>query len=1096
MNSKMNSKKSGFQDFAIAVLILILSSAAVDPVHAQVSGATLSGTVTDGSGALLTNVQVSVKNTGTRVNRETVVDSAGFYSVPNLLPGDYEVTFSAPGFKTALRNGITLTVGLQQVLDISLQLGETTQRIEVSGAPPSVEASSSSLDSVVNSRTVVDLPLNGRDWTSLAVLQPGVDAVLTQQPNGVTASRANRGFGAQLTVSGTRPQLNNYRLDGISIVDYAGGAPGSVLGIALGVDAIQEFSVLTANASAEYGRTAGGIINAVTRSGSNQFHGTVYEFLRNNDLDAKNFFDQGSAPPFKRNQFGASAGGPILKDKTFFFADYEGFRQTLGTTNVDLVPSAAARNGMIHNSDGTTTLITVSPLVKPFLAFYPLPNGGLVGTGDTGKYNIATTNVSNEDFATLKIDHKFSDADSLAGTWFWDKALNDAPDSLNQWVIGNRSFRTMTSVQETHVFSPALVNTMRGGFNRIVADSNFTVSVINPLADTVSPLYSAFPGEPAPGVKVSGLTTFNGGPGALSAPLHTWNSFQAYDDAFLTKGAHSIKFGFAFERMEHNFQINGTTTGNFNFGSLENFLTNQPSSFSGADADTIKEFGVRQDLFGGYVQDDWRLRPNLTLNLGLRYEMTTVPAEVHNELTNLRDLTNPTPFLGSPFFKNPTLHNFEPRIGFAWDPFRDGKTAVRGAFGIFDILPFNSEFFVQEGNSSPYEVKLATSNLPVGSFPGNAFVLAGTSPSSMQFADIQFDPHRNYLEMWNLDIQRQLSTSTTLMVGYVGNHGVHMENKTDDANMVIPTLTPYGYLYPFPVGSGTRINPNVGQIRYTYWGGTALYDALEAQVTKRFSNGFQAQGSYTFGKGIDTGSASVIGDPFTNSITSLPWFCNACRRGLTDFNITHTITINYLWSIPTPASWVGLESHLLGGWQVGGITTIESGLPFTPLIGGDPLGENNTDPFDYPSRIRGPGCNQVVNPGNPNDYVKLQCFELPIAPAPLATSCTPFAPGGVPVPGTCSNLLANVGRNSVIGPGLVNFDFSLFKNNYIKEISEAFNIQFRAEMFNIFNRANFAVPTDNSTFFDQNGKAVGGAGSIDSTATPAREIQFGIKIIW
>jgi Carboxypeptidase regulatory-like domain/TonB-dependent Receptor Plug Domain/TonB dependent receptor len=1091
----MNFDSNKARNLGITLFILILSTAIVSaPAQAQVSGATLSGTVTDSSGGILANAKVDVNNVGTGLIREVESDSAGFYSVPNLLPGDYELTISAAGFKTEIRRGITLTVGLQQVLNVSLQLGATTQRVEVTGAAPDVEVSTSDINSVVDSKTVVDLPLNGRDWTSLAVLQPAVNAVLTQQPNGVTASRANRGFGTQLSISGTRPQLNNYRLDGISIVDYAGGAPGSVLGIALGVDAIEEFSVLTANASAAYGRTAGGVINAITRTGTNQFHGNVYEFLRNNALDAKNFFDRGSIPPFKRNQFGASGGGPIQKDKTFFFADYEGFRQTLGTTNVDLVPSADARNGIIHNSDGTTSVVSVSPLVTPFLAFYPLPNAGLVGLGNTGHYDIATTNVATENFVTVKIDRKFSEKDSIAGTWFWDKGLNDAPDSLNEWVIGNRSFRTMTGVEETHVFNPAFVNSMRGGFNRVSDASNFTVSVINPLVANTTPIFSAFPGEPPPGIKVTGLTTFNGGPNALSAPIHTWNSFQAYDDGFLTKGAHSIKFGFAFERMQHNFEIAGTTDGNFNFGSLSNFLIDQPSSFTGAVADTIKEFGVRQDLFAGYVQDDWRWRHNVTFNIGLRYEMVTVPAEVHNNLTNLRDLTTATPFLGSPLFNNPTLHNFEPRVGFAWDPFGNGKTSVRGAFGIFDLLPFNYEFFVQEGNSNPFEFKVAASNLPVGSFPGGVVSLVGVNPATLQNAAIEFNPHRNYLEMWNLNIEHQFTQTTTLMVGYVGNHGVHMENKTDDANMVIPTLTPSGYLWPDPVGSGTRINPAVGQIRLTDWGGTALYDALEARLSKRFSHGFQAQGSYTFGKGIDTGSASVIGDPFTNSITSLLFFCNACRRGPTDFNITHTLTVNYLWDLPTPGNWGTLATHVLGGWQLGGITTVESGLPFTPLIGGDPLGQKNTDPFDYPSRVA--GCGSLVNAGNPNNYVNLSCFTLPTVPAGLAAQCTPFAPGGVVAPGTCSNLMGNVGRNSVVGPGLVNFDFSLFKNNYIRKFSENFNVQFRAEFFNIFNRANFAVPTDNSKFFDQNGNSVGGAGSIDQTSTPAREIQFGLKVIW
>ena len=1059
------------------------------PGWAQVAGATLSGEVTDASGAVIPQAQVAVKNLGTGITTTVAVNADGFYSAPNLLPGTYEMTCSAPGFTTEVRSGITLEVGAQQVLNFSLKVGQVTEKVQVTGEAPAVQLASSSISAVVSSNAVVELPLNGRDWASLATLQPAVNAIETQQPNGVNASRANRGFGNQLSISGTRPQLNNYRLDGISIVDYAGGSPGSVLGVTLGVDAIAEFSVLTSNYDASYGRTSGGVINAITKAGTNQFHGDAYEFLRNSALDARQFFDS-TIPPFRRNQFGGSAGGPIQKDKTFFFADYEGLRQALSTTNVDLVPSPDARNGILHNADGSTTTVTVDPAVAAYIAaFYPLPNAGLVGTGNTGHFDIPTNNISTENFITTRIDRKFSDKDSISGTWFWDKGLNDTPDALDQWILGNKSLRTMVALEETHVFSPSLVNSVRGGYSRVHEIANTGISVINPLAANTT-TFSAFPGQVAPGVSVPGLTTFAGGIGGLSSPDHVWNSFQGYDDAFLTKGTHSIKFGFAFERMEHQIHIPGTSNGNFKFGSLEGFLTNLPSSLT-AKPGFIREFGARQSLVGGYFQDDWRLRPNLTVNLGLRYEMVTVPTEVHNFLSNLPIYTASTPNLGSPYFNNPTLRNFEPRVGFAWDPFHDGKTAVRGAFGLFDALPLNYEFYVQEANSAPFGATTSASPLPAGSFPAEAGLLAVTSTSGAG-ASIQFNPPRNYVLIWNLNIQHQITPSTALTVGYVGNHGVHMENKTDDVNMVDPTLTPDGYLWPFPAGSGTRINPAFGQIRGTYWGGTALYDALEVQLAKRMSHGFQVQGSYTWGKDLDTGSASVIGDPFTNSITSLLWFCNQCRKGFSDFNIAQTLSVNYIWDIPTPKNWGGVAAHVLGGWEVGGIITAETGVPITPLIGGDPLGQNSSDPFDYPDRLTGPGCQSPVNPGNPNNYIKLNCFGLPTAPTALLAECSPFAAA----PGTCANLFGNGGRNEVVGPGLATWDFSLFKNNYIKKVSENFNVQFRLEVFNILNKPNFGTPVDNSTLFTSSGTPVGGAGAVDNTSTAAREIQFALKLIW
>lgn len=1098
-----------------AISILAISIVCISQAHAQVSGANLTGTVKDSSSAIIPNAQVSISDIATGVVRTVSTDAAGLYAAPNLLPGNYEVRVSAPGFSIQVQKGITLTVGAQQLLDITMTVGQVSQTVEVTTEAPQVELVSSSISGIVNQTTVVELPLNGRDWTSLATLQPAVNQVLTQQPNGVTASRGNRGFGTQLSVAGSRPQLNNYRLDGMSIVDYAGGGPGSVLGIALGVDAVAEFSVLTSNSDAGYGRNAGGVINAITKSGTNQFHGDAYEFIRNSVLNTRGPFDGPKVPPFRRNQFGGSVGGPIQKNKTFFFVDYEGFRQALGTTNVNKVPSPAAR-GINSTGQPTVAVVGGSPLplsgpgaapnpdpvthidkaVLPFLAFWPAYNAGLVGA-DLGNFDIATTNVASENFVTTRIDRKLSDKDSISGTYFLDKGLNISPDTMNQWLVGNKSFRTMITVAETHVFSNSLVNSVRGGYNRIQEYSNTPVSAINPLTANTSSTYSASPGQPPPSVKVTGLTTFVGGLGQLSSPNHTWNSFQGYDDAFLTKGSHSIKLGVAVERMQHQVQITGGLNGLFSFGSLQNFLTNQPSSF------TINgprsEFGIRQTLLAGYVQDDWRLLSNLTVNLGLRYEMVTVPTEIHNWLSNLPSYSSPPPGnLGSPYFNNPTKRNFEPRVGFAWDPFRKGKTSVRGAFGIFDLLPLNYEFYLPEGNSQPYSIGKAqtTPSLLAGQFPGGAIATVGTS--ALSAASIQSNPPRNYAMIWNLSVQDQVTPSIAAMIGYVGSHGVHMVNKTDDVNMVMPTLTPLGYLWPYP--SGTKINPLVGQIRGIYWGGTSLYDALVAQVTKRMGHGFQLQGSYTWGKSIDTGSASVIGDPFTNSITSLLWFCNACRRGPSDFNIAQTLVVNYIWDIPTPKNWGSAASHVFGGWEVGGIFTAEGGLPITPLIGGDPLGQKSTDPFAYPNRVSGSGCSSLVNPGNVNNYVNVNCFALPTVPTVQAALCNPNSFSGAAPPPSgqvyCANLLGMAGRNSVIGPGLINLDFSVFKNNYITRISEKFNAQFRAEAFNVANHPNFGTPADTSQFFNVNGKSVGGAGSLDTLATPPRQIQFALKLIW
>ena len=1080
-------------------------------IHAQVAGATLSGTVTDPSGSAVPGAQVAIKNVGTGITVNVNASADGFYSAPNLQPGSYEITTTATGFATMVRSGVVLTVGAQQALNTSLQVGQVSQRVEVTGEAPTIELTSTAISGVVNSTTEVELPLNGRDWTLLATLEPSVNTIGTQQPVGANATRGNRGFGNQITVSGTRPQNNNYRIDGVSVVDYAGGGPGSVAGYAIGVDAVGEFSVITSNYSAEYGRTSGGIINAITRSGTNQLHGDVYGFLRAAALDARSYFDPGPPPPFHRDQFGGSLGGPIRKEKTFFFADYEAFRQGQGNTFVDKVPTAAVRGGLLTFPSGifpqpvggnaltpkttctpvspTQCQVAVDPTSAQYLNFWAVPSPtAVLANPNVALVPVAVNNVVHDNFVTARIDHHFSEKDTLSGTYLYDNALNNQPDPLVTTLFGNTSTRQTVSLQETHVFTPALTNAVRFGFNRVTALSNASISAINPLSSQTG--LGAF-GREASNVTVSQLTSFDGGLNGLSAPFHYWNSFQGYDDGFLVKGNHSIKFGVAFERVQHNSHFLNRVDGVFNFGSLYGFLTNQPVTFTGSPSGTTFEH-LRQSIFGTYVQDDWKIRPNLTINLGLRYEMSTVPSEVDNKLVNLVTLTSPTPRLGSPLFSNPTLRNFEPRVGLAWDPFGTGKTSVRAAFGIFDVLPLTDEFFVMQEQSAPYALLVTSGNLAQGSFPSglNGF---SADPSKLQTAWIQPNPPRNYMMIYDLTIQQQLTGSMSASVGYVGNHGVHMYNREDDINTVLPTQTSIGLLFPIGTGPGNRINPNAGDIRAGYWGGTALYNALQASFTKNFSHGVQAKAAYTWGKGIDTGSATAIGDPFTNSIAS-PFNFWSGRKGLSDYNIAHTFVLNYIWDLPTKKNWEGVTAKVLGGWELGGIFTAQSGQPFTPLIGGDPLGLNSADPWAFPNVT--PGC-ATTNPGNVANYLNLNCFTLPTAPSSFAAQCNTFSSAATAPPAGqvyCANLLGNEGRNSIIGPGFYNLDFSVFKNNNIKAISEHFNVQIRAEFFNVLNHSAFLAPVNNSTIFDQNGSS--SPDSIDQLAVPAREIQFGLKVIW
>jgi hypothetical protein len=1142
----------------IGAAALLLAVSVSVPVGAQVAGGTLSGTITDPSGAGIPQTQLTIKNVATGVERTISTNENGFYSAPNLLPGEYQLTISAKGFNTEVKSGFTINVGAREVFDLAMQIGTVTHKVEVTAEAPAIQLASSDISATVNATTVRELPLNGRSWTDLAALQPGVETIQTQPTFATGSDRGNRGFGQQLTISGARPQQNNYRLDGVSLNDYANGAPGSVLGGNLGVDAIQEFSVLTSNYSAEYGKTSGGVVNATTRSGTNGFHGSVYEFIRNSKLDAANFFENAGGIPksaFKRNQFGGAVGGPIIKNRTFFFADFEGIRQSKGIPNVDFVPSQDARNGILNNGNpavaacpaGTTLFVPgtsnvcVDNQAKLYLPLYPLGNPANCGA-DVCPFTFSGQQVVNENFVTTRIDHKFSDKDSVFGTYLFDRTPYSAPDSFNNVELGSLTSRQIVVVEENHTFTPTLVNSVRFGYNHELVNNDQSLKALNSHATDTS--LGAFSGRDAAVVNINGLSSLSGGVGGLPTYFYHWNSFQVYDDAFLNKGTHAIKFGGAFERMLLQATALTDPNGIWTFADLQSFLTNTPRKFAGGVASSLTPRDFRQNIFGAYLQDDWRWKPNLTLNLGLRYEMTSVPTEINGKLVNLRHITDAVAHLGDPLFNNPTTKNFEPRIGFAWDPFRNGKVAVRGGAGLFDVLPLPYEFVLLETQAVPFFQYLSYSSPASLTAPLTPFSFFSvpqndiTSSSKVRSTYTDPSPKRNYVAQWNLNVQYQLTPNLAAMVAYVGSRGVHQPFRVDEADLVttgiptqgfvLPKKTPFGYLWPQVDINGnfltpqctadptqcvspSLLNPNFGSIRGMFYQGRSYFNALELQLAKRMSHGFQVQGTFTWGKSMDTSSATLAGDAFGNSISSLNYFDMKLTRGLSDFNVGRTLVVNGTWDVPSSKSFSGPAKWMTDGWELGLILTVSDGIPFTPTFGtgSDVMNTLSSDDFAYPNRLGGPGCKSLTNPGNPANYIKTQCFAVATAPdmAFYNANCDPFPPGSQPSTGPpvaapfplCFNLRGNAGRNILIGPGLTDLDFSVFKNNHIKRISENFNVQFRAEIFNILNHANFGPPTvgdGNTDIFDGTGSPNPIAGALVRTNTTAREIQFALKFIF
>lgn len=1040
-----------------AILILLLTTGHLQIATSQTAGATIVGEIHDQQGAAIAEAAIRIRNQATGVALETLSNTSGAYSFINLQPGAYEILVQSPGFSVARRHRIELKVGAEVVVDFDLLVGSVTETVDVQGQQTAVDLVTSTIGRAVEGPTIRELPLNGRDWTQLATLQPGVISV--GRTGGVRT-----GNGVKLAISGARPSENSFRLDGVSLNDNANTTPGNALGTNLGVESIREFSVVSNNYSAEYGRATGGVLNAVTRSGTNDLHGSLLYFHRNSALDARNFFDGATKPAFRRHQFGGAAGGPIVKNRTFWFANYESVREYLATSSISTTLTEAARQGNL-----STGRVSVDPSIAKALQLAPLPNGNILAGGDTGQYRAEIDRISMGQYVLGKIDHQFSQAARVSGSYLFDDGDFNVPDAIRSKRTANQSRRQAAIAEYTHTITPSMLNVARVGYSRNDARSGAITAVYNPLLE--DPSLGFIPGSNVGSISVPGIAAGGGGPGSTDVTRVVFNSYQFHENLYLSRGTHSLKTGFSLERMQYNYDIPNLTGGQFSFGSIADYLGNRPSTFAAQYPGSSTQRGLRQTLLAGYFQDDWRVRSNLSINLGLRYEFLTIPSEVNGRVALLHNLTDTAPSVGRPILDfNPTKTNFAPRAGIVWDPFKDGKTSIRASAGLFDSLPLPWIFDTPLARSLPYFLQGISTAPPANSFPGVAYTLL--QPGNLRTAYVQPDPPRGYSAKWNFSVQREVY-GWLADVGYSASRGIHLPLVERNMNTVIPFSTPTGWAYP---ANGTVLNPNFSSIdTSTLWNADSKYHALQASLRKSMANGLQLQASYTWGKSIDTASSTGSGDAVTGYSTAVAVatpLIPSLNTGLSDFDIRHLFVFNLIWEIPAGSTLPKPAQVVLSGWQLGSILRAQTGTPFSVVLNNDQAGSKSdttgTRLGQRPNLVLSEDCRSVTNPGQPSNYIKTGCFTFP----------APFT-------------LGNVARNSLTAPGLVNYDMSLFRN---VPFTEKIRAQIRFEAFNLFNHTNFAAP--NGIIFDRQGRLTSTVGIITATNTDSRQFQVGMKILF
>jgi len=1094
----------------VVVGLIVLGSCLV---FAQGS-AVISGIVRDATGAVLPGVTVTIKHTESGLTRTVDSTENGSYRMPSLPVGPYEVTGEKSGFKQGVRRGINLAVAQEAVVDLTLDVGALAEQVTVTEEAPLVNTTLSSTAGLITEQQVKDLPLNGRSFDQLLTLNVGISNNTSNigQGNGWT------GF----SVAGKRQETNRFLING---VDWVGGnstgqfiTPSGASGQLLGVEAVREYNVLEHTYGAEYGKRAGGQISIVTSSGTNQWHGTLFEYLRNSALDARNFFDQTiGAPPFKRNQFGGALGGPIKKDKMFIFGNYEGFRQRLALSSRAIVPDIPSRQGLLPcnvitpapspcPASGFAPVPNLKPGMLPYANyFWPSPNGLEVLTnglpsGTAYNYNSALQRAR-EDFGLARFDYSISSKDSLFVNYTLDDGERRTPRT-NAIFTQIEPLRTQTvGIQETRVFSSSVVNSATLGYARTWA------TLVRATAVAIPDSLLFLPGGNQGSIVIGGgATTVAPAAVAPAEGINPVRGIREYytlsDDLHFSKGRHSFSTGAWIQRIHQN-DVGAAqfSAGGVSYPTMLAFLQDVPSQFN-LNRNPLG-LGYRTTEAAWYFQDEFKLFPNLSMRLGLRHEMTDGWNEVAGRCSNYafdkNFVISTEPVIGkSCLGQNNAKLLLQPRVGLAWDPTGTGSWAVRAGFGIHNDLQDNLANRTYANPPFNAREQLTGSLLSLIPLQKTAVLPPTCGPSVPQpcsiYSPAGVDPNMftPTIQQWNLTVERSITKDIMIQVGYVGSQSYHTPLSVN-ANTAYPQVcqnpqgcdsggttlqgtvprppyarVPQGTTYMAP---GTRPNPYVGNGVTWFDQGTSSYHSLNVSLVKRASHGITFKTNYTYGRVIDLNSAILAPSAGNEPPDVFSPYNLRLNRGVASYSLQHQFNGNFSYQMPfgngqrfgNGAS--GVVDHLIGGWQWNGIVNAQGGFPFTPLAGSNISGTGDANQSDVPNW--NPDFKGPVILGKPDQWFDPRAFV-------------------VPTPGT----FGNVSRGSLRGPGLVSFDTSLFKR--IK-INETLNLQFRAEAFNVFNHANFSYP--NQIIFAGNNYS-SSAGVISTTATSSRQLQFALKLMF